>query len=285
MGEPMAARLLADGFAVRVHDRLDHVRAGFVHTYGGIECTSVREAVSEAAVAIVMLPDDVAVRQVMLQEGGILQNLPPAGIAIDMGTSTPSSTVEIAAAFAQRHRKYVDAPVMGGVPFARDGSLDIMCGGDDATLDACEAIFASLGRKTYRCGPSGSGHALKAIANFANAATFVTFLEALAMGRKFGLDTALMVDALGAMCTGRQHPLEKKIVPQVLTRRFATGMAMGLIAKDTGIAAGLGRAIGARSTIAEQVHAVWKEGADRYGFARDQAEIARLWEDDGDVQL
>lgn len=285
MGQPMAARLVGGGFAVRVHDRVEDVLAAFVRSHGGTACGSVRDAVRGADVAIVMLPDDAAVRQVTLEEGGVLQSLAPGGIAIDMGTSTPSSTVAIAAAFSQCSRKYVDAPVMGGVPFARDGSLDIMCGGDDAALDACAAIFAALGRKTYRCGSTGSGHALKAIANFANAATFVTFLEAMSMGRKFGLDTMLMVEALGAMCTGRQHPLEKKIVPNVLTRRFATGMAMGLIAKDTGIAADLGHAMGARSSIVECVHAIWQEGATRYGFARDQAEIARLWEDDSDVRL
>ncbi len=47
------------------------------------------------------------------------------------------------------------------------------------------------------------------------------------------------------MCAGRQHPLEKKVIPQVLTRKFATGMALGLIAKDVSIAANFGHSIGA----------------------------------------
>src|SRR4051794_11763361 len=92
MGEPMAARLVAGGFAVRVYDRLDEVLDAFVRNHGAARCRSVREAVSGAGVAIVMLPDDAAVRQVMLEEGGILQSLAPGAIAIDMGTSTPSST-------------------------------------------------------------------------------------------------------------------------------------------------------------------------------------------------
>jgi 3-hydroxyisobutyrate dehydrogenase len=202
-----------------------------------------------------------------------------------MGTSSPPSTLAIAAQFRARARAYVDAPVMGGVPFARDGTLDIMTGGEPGAVDRCEPIFGALGRRIWRCGTSGSGHALKAIANFANAATFIALLEAMTTGRKFGLETSFMAEALQAMCSGRQHPLEKKIVPQVMTRRFDTGMAMGLIAKDVGIAADLARSVGARSSIADATRALWQEAAQRYGATHDQAEIARLWEDTAGVEL
>jgi 3-hydroxyisobutyrate dehydrogenase len=174
---------------------------------------------------------------------------------------------------------------MGGVPFARDGTLDVMAGGDADAVERCLPLFAALGRRTWRCGQSGSGHALKAIANFVNAATFVALLEAMVTGRKFGLETGFMAEALAAMCAGRQHPLDKKIVPQVLTRRFATGMAMGLIAKDVGIAANLAHRVGARASIGDATHALWQEAAARYGSDRDQSEVVRLWEDDAGVRL
>lgn len=283
MGEPMAARLLAAGFAVRAFDVRADVGERFVREHGGTRASSIRDAASAADFAITMLPDDAAVRAVML--GDVLGALPTGSVAVDMGTSSPASTRAIAARMAERGLRYVDAPVMGGVAFARDGTLDVMVGGDDEAVDRCLPIFEALGRRTWRCGASGSGHALKAIANFANASTFVTFIEAMTIGRKAGLDSSLMVEALRAMCTERQHPLEKKIVPHVLTRRFATGMAMGLIAKDVAIAAALARDVGARASIAEATFALWNEASGRYGAARDQAEIARLWEDDADVDL
>lgn len=285
MGEPMAARLAANGFRLRVYDARAEVVDAFVRTHGGAGANSIADAAANAAFAIAMLPDDNVVREVMLGERGVAQSLRNGSIAIDMGTSSPASTTAIAARFEARGLSYVDAPVMGGVPFARDGTLDIMAAGDPAAVERCQPIFAALGRRTWRCGASGAGHALKAIANFANAATLIAHLEAMTIGRKFGLDTAFMADALVAMCAGRQHPLEKKIVPHVVTRRFATGMAMGLIAKDVGIAAELAHAIGARSGIADQTRALWQEAVDRYGFARDQAEIARLWEDASGVEL
>jgi 3-hydroxyisobutyrate dehydrogenase len=283
MGEPMAARLVAHGFPVLVHDLRSELVARFVGEHGAKACSTIDAAASRASFVITMLPDDATVRDVML--GHVVDALPHAGIAIDMGTSGPPATIAIATEFAKRGKAYVDAPVMGGVPFARDGTLEIMAGGDPEAVDRCRPIFDALGRRVWRCGASGSGHALKAIANFANAATFIALLEAMTIGRKFGLDASFMAEALQAMCAGRQHPLEKKIVPQVMTRRFATGMAIGLIAKDLGLAAQLADAVGARSSIVEETRALWQDAAERYGATRDQAEVVRLWEDQAGVEL
>ena len=137
----------------------------------------------------------------------------------------------------------------------------------------------------FRCGALGSGHALKALANYVNASALVTLIEALAIGRKFGLESATMTDALVQMCTGRQHPLEKKIIPQVLTHKFATGMALGLIAKDVSIAATLGRSIGAMTPLADRVSEIWKEAEAKIGAKADQTEVARLWEEGNGIRL
>lgn len=285
MGEPMAARLVSAGFDLRLYDRRSEVVASFVHQRGGYAATSLSDALAGADAAITMLPDDDAVRAVMAGPQGVSERLRRGAIAIDMGTSSPACTLAIGAELTTRGIAYVDAPVMGGVPFARDGTLDIMVGGPDDAVERCLPLFAAMGRKTWRCGASGAGHALKAIANFVNAATFVTVIEALTMGRKCGMSSEFLAETLTAMCAGRQHPLEKKVVPHVLTRRFGTGMAMGLIAKDVAIAAAIGEHVDARHSIATHTAALWREASERYGPARDQAEVVRLWEDDSGVEL
>jgi 3-hydroxyisobutyrate dehydrogenase len=87
------------------------------------------------------------------------------------------------------------------------------------------------------------------------------------------------------MCTGRQHPLDKKIVPQVLTRRFDSGMSMELIAKDLGIAVELADATSARADIARQMLVLWEEAVRTYGQIADQTELAKLWEDAAGAKL
>jgi 3-hydroxyisobutyrate dehydrogenase len=107
----------------------------------------------------------------------------------------------------------------------------------------------------------------------------------MAVGKRFGLDAKLMADALIPMCAGRNHPLEKKVVPHVLTRRFGTGMAMGFIAKDVKIAVDTAHAIGAFAPLGERVSELWSAAAQKLGAGLDQTEIARYWEEANGITL
>jgi len=285
MGTPMAAQLHAKGFALTLYDKQPQATQEFVAAHGGRIAASPKEAARDVDACITMLPDDSVVREVVLGAAGLAAGLKPDAIIIDMGTSNPQATAEIGAALKACGIGYVDAPVMGGVVFARDASLDVMVGGSDDDIARCMPVFAALGRQVFRCGALGSGHALKALANYVNACALINLVEALTIGRKFGLDSATMADALVHMCTGRQHPLEKKVIPQVLTRNYATGMTLGLIAKDVAIAAQFGRAIGASTPVADCVSRLWQEGEAEIGGRADQTEIAKLWEKRSGVTL
>jgi 3-hydroxyisobutyrate dehydrogenase len=279
MGAPMAAHLIERGFDVTVFDvRREAVRE-FVNAYGGKLAISRAEAGRTAQAAITMLPDHTSVREALLENEGIASALETGAIAIDMSTSDPRATVSIGDELAQRGIGYLDAPVMGGVVFAKDATLDILVGGDDAQIEQCMPLFMAMGRHVFRCGPLGSAHALKLLANYVNASTLVVVLEAMAVGLKFGLDMRSMTDALASMCCGRQHPLEKKVIPQVLTRKFGTGMALGLMAKDVALAADFADAIGAASPLAGCMRQIWTDAAARIGSKADHTEIVQLWED------
>jgi 3-hydroxyisobutyrate dehydrogenase len=288
MGSAMASRLASAGFELRVHD-IDAAAANrFVAVHGGVACANAAEAALDRDVVITMLPSDKAVEAAMLGDdgrSGAAAAAARAGVLVDMGTSSPLTTRAIAGNVSSRGLAYVDAPVMGGVPFARDGTLEVMAGGDSAAIDRLSPIFATLAHKVHRCGGVGTGHAFKAIANFVNAATLATLSEGLALGRLQGLDTAFMVEALGTLCTGRQHPLAKKVVPHIVTRRFASGMSLGLTAKDLGIAADLGGDENSVGSIARHMYELWLSAAIKYGDSADQTEIVRLWEDDAGVRI
>ena len=285
MGVPMASQLAAKGFALALYDKRAEAASAFVAAHGGRAASSLADAASSADAAICMLPDDRIVREVVLGEGGLASALPAGATIIDMSTSGPGATQEIGAAVAGRGLSYVDAPVMGGVVFAKDATLDIMAGGADADVERCLPVFEALGRQVFRCGALGSGHALKALANYVNAGALINVIEALAIGRKFGLESAAMADALVQMCSGRQHPLEKKVIPQVLTHKFASGMALRLIAKDVSIARDFGHSIGAITPLADRVCEIWGEAEAKFGGNVDQTEVARLWEQGNGVRL
>lgn len=281
----MAAHLIERGFDVTVFDVRQEVARHFVSAHGGRVATSLADAGQTAQAAITMLPDHSSVRQALLDAEGLASALAPGAIAIDMSTSDPLATIAIGAELAQRGIGYLDAPVMGGVVFANDATLDILVGGEDAHIEQCRALFMAMGQRVFRCGPLGSAHALKLIANYVNASTLIALIEAMAVGRKFGLNIQTMTDALISMCCGRQHPLEKKVIPQVLTRKFGSGMALGLMAKDVTLAANLAHAMGAASPLADCVRQIWMDAAAKIGPTADHTELVKLWEKADGINL
>jgi 3-hydroxyisobutyrate dehydrogenase len=288
MGFPMAGHLVRAGFDVTVHDiRLEAVKA-FLAEHGGRAAASLVEAAHGMDAVITMLPDDRVVRKVVLGEGTedcLAAGLARGAVVVDMSTCNPTATRSLAEALEPRGIGVVDAPVMGGVVFARDASLDIMAGGEAALVERLGPLLKALGRNVLHCGGVGSGHALKALANYVNACALITVIEAMTIGRRFGLDPQLMADALTTMCAGRNHPVQKKVAPHVLTRRYATGMAMGFIAKDVKIAMDAAKALGAFAPLGERVSELWSAAAKKLGPERDHTEIARYWEEATGIRL
>jgi len=288
MGNPMAGHLVKKGFDVTVYDARPEVMQAFVAQHGGRAAKSLVDAAHGMDAVITMLPDDKVVRKVVLGDGSencIAAGLAKGAIVMDMGTSNPSGTRSLAEALKPRGIEVVDAPVMGGVVFAKDATLDVMVGGDAALVERVTPVLQAIGRSIIPCGGTGTAHALKAIANYINACALINAVEAMTIGRKFGLDSKLMADALIPMCAERNHPILKKVVPHVLTRKFGTGMAMAFIAKDLKIAVDTAHSIGAAVPLGEKVHELWAAAADKLGGNLDQTEIARYWEEATGVRL
>lgn len=284
MGNAMAGQLVKKGFDVTVYDARAETAQAFVKQHGGTAAATLAEAGQGADAVIFMVPDDKVVRQVLFADG-LAESLAKGTIVIDMSSSAPTGTMAIGNDLDSRGIGYVDAPVMGGVIFAKDATLDIMAGGDAALVERCKPLFDAMGRKLYVCGPLGSGHVLKCLTNYINACALINTLEAMTIGGKFGLDSNVMAEAIEAMCNGRQHPVAKKVVPHVLTRKYGTGMAMQFIAKDVKIAVDSAHSIGAAAPLAEKTAELWAAACEKLGGKLDQTEIVRFWEEQTGVRL
>ncbi|MDP1717208.1 MAG: NAD(P)-dependent oxidoreductase [Burkholderiales bacterium] len=287
MGNPMAGHLVKAGFDVTVFDIRAETLQAFVAQHGGKAASSLAEVARGADAVITMLPNDKVVRKAILGDGaeGAAATLEKGAIVIDMSTSDPVGTRALAAALAPRGVDVLDAPVMGGVAFAKSATLEIMAGGDAALIERCRPLFSTLGPNLILSGGIGTAHALKALANYVNACSLINAIEAMTIGKKFGLDANLMAEALVPMCTGRNHPIVKKVIPHVLTRKFGTGMAMGFIAKDLKIAIDTAHAIGAAAPLGEKVAELWNAAVEELGYDLDQTQVARYWEEASGVTL
>jgi 3-hydroxyisobutyrate dehydrogenase len=285
MGKPMAANLLKGGFDVTVFDARAETAAAFVAQHGGRAAASLADVARGADAIITMLPNDKVVRSVILDAGGAAAAMNRGAVLIDMGTCDPTGTQQTAAALEKLGLYMIDAPVMGGVVFAKDATLDIMAGGSAELVAQYTPLLKAMGRAVTHCGAVGSAHAMKALANYVNACALINVIEALTIGKKFGLDVKMMADGLATMCAGRNHPIDKKVIPQILTHKYATGMALGFIAKDVKIAVDVAHAIGAAVPLGETVSELWNAAAEKVGAGVDQTEIVRYWEEATGVKL
>ena len=279
MGAPMAANLVRAGFAVVLFD-IDAQRAQRVAGEIGARAAASLDALGRDVDAVVtMLPTGRDVRAVLLEaEGGALAGtLMPGSAVIDMSSSDPVGTRELGAALAARSLALIDAPVSGGVPRAKDGTLAIMIGGDAAAIARAKPVLAALGNRLFEVGALGCGHAMKSLNNFLAATGFAAASEAMAVGRRFGLDPAIMIDVVN-VSTGRNFSTESTIKQQVLTGDFASGFALGLLAKDVKIAADLADAIGVDAPLGRLVRDLWTEARDAIGGDRDHTRAVEAWE-------
>ena len=270
MGVPMTARLVAAGHEVQGFDVDPAAR-----TRGGAAAVeSLADAAVGAEAVVLMLATSTIVRQVVLDEG-LLDSLEPGALLVDMGSSDPTQTRELAAEAERREVGYVDAPVSGGVVGAEAGTLTIMAGGAEADLETCRPIFEAVGGKVVHAGRVGTGHALKALNNLLSATNFLITLEAVMVGSRFGLDPKVMVEAINDS-TGRSWATEHKVPQFVEPRSFTSGFAMRLMVKDIQTARALAHATGSPFALGDASVALWEQAAEALPDEADHTEIA-LW--------
>ncbi|GAA4556485.1 NAD(P)-dependent oxidoreductase [Pseudonocardia xishanensis] len=267
MGGPMVRRLAAAGFEVGAHDVVPRPDLADVVTL----VDSAAAAAESGSVVVLMLPSSDTVEAVA--DGGLLDALTPGSTLVDMSSSEPLRTRALAERVAARGAVLVDAPVSGGVGGAEAGTLTIMVGGPGDAVAALDPLLRALGTPRH-VGPVGAGHALKALNNLMSAAHLLASSEALLAGERFGLDPAVMLDAVNGS-SGRSGSTQNKWPTFVLPGTFDSGFALGLMLKDIRIAAGLARATGAAAELTERTVALWAEAAEELGPGADHTEVVR----------
>ncbi len=277
MGAPMARRLLGAGFRLRLYDRDEAALRRFA------DCSEAAPSASPAALAaavdavITMLPDGKIVREAVLGADGLAQGLRPGSVIVDMSSSDPVGTRELGQALAARGLNLIDAPVSGGVKRALDGSLASMVGGEKAVVERVRPLIEPMARQIFPTGPLGSGHAMKALNNLVSAAGLWVAAEALLIGQGFGLSAEIMIDVLNAS-TGRNNSTENKFKQQILSRGFASGFSIGLMAKDLSTAHDLATATGSFAPYSLFCAELWGEAARELGEDADHTAAVRFLE-------
>jgi len=274
MGWPMASRLHQAGLQVMVADADATVASRFVADHPGVRAASGPESFGGVDALILMLPTSDIVEAV-LEEGKTAAALRAGTLVVDMSSSVPTRTRDLAARLADRGLRFVDAPVSGGVRGAIAGRLAILAGGEQADLDRLAPVFAPLASTVIAVGPVGSGHAAKALNNLVSAATISVTVEALRLGMSFGISPAIMTEVLNSS-SGRSNTSENKVAQFMTSGTFASGFALQLMAKDVGIAVDLADALGQEAEVSREVLRQWRRIAGQVTAEADHTQMYDL---------
>jgi 3-hydroxyisobutyrate dehydrogenase len=279
MGWPMAANLVRAGHLVVVYDADASRTAHFVTEHQAAIAADLQQ-IAQQDFVITMLPTGQIVNEVLTgDEGTFLRHARAGTIVIDMSSSEPAGTQALAKTLSTHKISLLDAPVSGAVPRAKLGTLTIMIGGDDkAAINRARPVLSAMGERLFETGGSGTGHAVKALNNFIAATAYTATAEAILIARRFGLDPRILIDIVN-VSTGKSFISDIVMKDHVLDEKFATGFALGLLAKDVNIAAGLGESVKLDAPLSRLIRDRWALAREKVGYSADHTEAIKGWAD------
>lgn len=195
MGGPMADRVALSGFPVCVFD-VSEDRVQDRVTAGAVASGSPAAAASGADVVCVVVHDDAQVLDVI--DAPLLDAMAPGGVVVLHSTVTLATVQTIDQRCRARERHLLDIGISGGVSGAAAGTLVMLAGGDNASIERVVPVLACYSRQLVSCGPVGSGMAAKAARNLIALAVMALAAEGLAVAEACGVDRDLFAEVCAA---------------------------------------------------------------------------------------
>jgi 3-hydroxyisobutyrate dehydrogenase-like beta-hydroxyacid dehydrogenase len=272
MGFAMARNLLAAGFPLVVWNRTAERCVPLVDA--GARAAAEPRGLADAEVVVTMVSDGRAARAVLL-ESGLLDELRPDSVVLEMSTIGPSAAAELAVEAARRDVRLLDAPVSGSVSVAEAAQLFAMVGGDREAYAQVAPVLDAMTKGHVLLGPSGAGAAMKLAVNAMVAVTNESIAETLALAQRFGIARERAYDVLASGALASPFVLYKRGVflnPDTAPIGFTTA----LMRKDVSLALDLAASLGVRLPAAAAASGVLEE-ALRNGLAdADMASVMSL---------
>lgn len=274
MGKPMARNLAKAGYEVYGSDmnqkNLDAVAKDNVKASTNIEIEE------NCDVIITMLPNSPQVKQVVMAEDGLLDHAKEGTILIDMSSIAPLASREVHDACAKKGIRMLEAPVSGGEPKAVNGTLSIMCGGEEALFNEMSPILHCMGSDVVLCGESGAGNTTKLANQIIVAANIAAVAEGFMLAKKAGVDPNKVFAAIKGGLAGSTVMNSKG--PMMLSNNTEPGFRIDLHIKDLNNALETGHAVGSPLPLtAEVMEMLQLLHADGMG-ACDHSALAKYYE-------
>jgi 3-hydroxyisobutyrate dehydrogenase len=279
MGRPMAANLAAR-FDTLVWNRTRSVAEAHAAEHG---TTAVAELADLAAVDVLCtcLPTTAEVEAVASVLAPVLR---ADTVWLDHTSGDPAATRDLARELEGADVDYLDAPVSGGTDGAAAGKLTVMVGGDGEVLEQVGPVLDAVAGLVVHVGPTGTGMAVKAVNNTLLATALLAAGEGLTVLQRLGVDPGAALEVINAS-SGRSFATERLLPERVLTREFPPTFALGLLAKDVGLAQAAIDGLDLDAPLVALVTRLVREAADELGADVDHSAVVRVAERRAGIEL
>lgn len=272
MGLPMAASLRQRGFDVCGFD-LDAGRRSMA-AERGIAPVELAELLRRVDAVLSSLPYGCDVEAVLTTPEALLDRRDRRVIVIDTSTADPSTSRRLARLLGDAGHGHLDAPVSGGPAGAADGKLTMMLGGSEQDVADARPVIDAVAAQAIHVGPSGAGNVAKLVNNMLVAAHMITTGEAIRLAEAAGVPAEAALRVVNA-ATGRSGISEVHFPKWILSNRFDSGFAAGLMRKDVGLAADLAAEVGLDLPLSREVTRLWLEDRTTVPDGEDFTRMAR----------
>ena len=196
MGAGMSRNLIKAGHDLVVYNRTRSL-AQEMRSLGAKVADSTSEAAVGVEVLITMLADDRAVQEVIFEPGRAIESLPEGAVHISMSTISVDLSRRLAKSHAEKHQKYIAAPVFGRPDAAAAGKLFIVSAGPSEPIEKCRNLFAAMGQKTFTISEDApAANFIKLSGNFLTTTVIESLAECFALMRKAGVDPQKFLEVL-----------------------------------------------------------------------------------------
>ena len=273
MGHPMAGHLLRAGHRVTVYNRTPAKAAQWVAEYGGASAPTPRLAAADADIVCACVGNDDDLRSVVLGDTGAFAGMRAGAVFVDHTTASAAVARELSAEATARGLHFVDAPVSGGNVGATNGTLTVMCGGEEAAFASVQPVIAAYSKAVTWLGPSGAGQLAKMVNQIAIAGLLQGLSEAIAFGERAGLDMRTVLGVIGKGAA-QSWQMDNR-GPTMLERRFDFGFAVDWMRKDLGLVLDEARRNGAQLPVTALVDQFYAELQAEGGNRADTSSLIR----------
>jgi 3-hydroxyisobutyrate dehydrogenase len=215
LGTAMARRLLGRGVPLAVWNRSRHKLTPLV-AEGATPAATPAELLAGVDVAVLLLADADAIRRTLLAAG--TRSALAGRTVIQMGTIAPDESRALADEVFAAGGEWLEAPVLGSLPQALDGSLVVMVGGTPEQLARWRGLLEQWGPEPLHVGEVGAAAALKLALNQLIATETVAFAHSLALVRRSGVDPELFLRILRG--SALYAPTFDKKLPRMTAGRY-----------------------------------------------------------------